>query len=89
MSENGLRDLSGMAETLLTALYIRAMESQRPDTLIKIGLTLESGPLYCTVLGHSLHLLSCRSRGADPFAHFDNHELRHRNGKNNIPLLNS
>jgi O-methyltransferase involved in polyketide biosynthesis len=29
------RDLSGVAETLLLPLYIRAMESQRPDALIK------------------------------------------------------
>ena len=28
-------DLSGVAETLLMTLYIRAMESQRPDALIK------------------------------------------------------
>ena len=28
-------DLSGVAETLLITLYIRAMESQRPDALIK------------------------------------------------------
>ena len=29
------QDLSGVAETLLIPLYIRAMESQRPDALIK------------------------------------------------------
>jgi O-methyltransferase involved in polyketide biosynthesis len=29
------QDLSGVAETLLMTLYIRAMESQRPDALIK------------------------------------------------------
>jgi O-methyltransferase involved in polyketide biosynthesis len=28
-------NLSGVAETLLIPLYIRAMESQRPDVLIK------------------------------------------------------
>lgn len=31
----GNRNLSGVAETLLITLYVRAMESQRPDALIK------------------------------------------------------
>ncbi len=35
MSENTKQTLSGVAETLLITLYIRAMESQRPDALIK------------------------------------------------------
>ena len=35
MSETINQDLSGVAETLLMTLYIRAMESQRPDALIK------------------------------------------------------
>jgi len=35
MSETSQQDLSGVAETLLITLYIRAMESQRPDALIK------------------------------------------------------
>jgi O-methyltransferase involved in polyketide biosynthesis len=35
MSETDNQDLSGVAETLLLPLYIRAMESQRPDALIK------------------------------------------------------
>jgi methyltransferase (TIGR00027 family) len=35
MSETTNRDLSGVAETLLITLYIRAIESQRPDALIK------------------------------------------------------
>ncbi len=35
MSETPNPDLSGVAETLLMTLYIRAMESQRPDALIK------------------------------------------------------
>src|SRR5512136_389343 len=35
MSENNNQGLSGVAETLLMTLYIRAMESQRPDALIK------------------------------------------------------
>jgi O-methyltransferase involved in polyketide biosynthesis len=35
MSETNTQDLSGVAETLLMTLYIRAMESQRPDALIK------------------------------------------------------
>ena len=35
MSETTYQDLTGVAETLLTTLYIRAMESQRPDALIK------------------------------------------------------
>jgi O-methyltransferase involved in polyketide biosynthesis len=35
MSESPHQDLSGVAETLLMTLYIRAMESQRPDALIK------------------------------------------------------
>lgn len=35
MSETMKPDLSGVAETLLITLYIRAMESQRPDALIK------------------------------------------------------
>lgn len=35
MPETANQDLSGVAETLLMTLYIRAMESQRPDALIK------------------------------------------------------
>jgi len=35
MSETTNQNLSGVAETLLLTLYIRAMESQRPDALIK------------------------------------------------------
>jgi O-methyltransferase involved in polyketide biosynthesis len=35
MSETTNRDLSGVAETSLIALYIRALESQRPGGLIK------------------------------------------------------
>jgi O-methyltransferase involved in polyketide biosynthesis len=35
MSENTNQGLSGVAETLLLPLYNRAMESQRPDALIK------------------------------------------------------
>jgi O-methyltransferase involved in polyketide biosynthesis len=35
MAETTYQDLSGVAETLLITLYIRAMESQRPDALIK------------------------------------------------------
>ncbi len=35
MSETPHQDLGGVAETLLIPLYIRAMESQRQDALIK------------------------------------------------------
>lgn len=35
MSETTNQNLSGVAETLLMTLYIQAMESQRPDALIK------------------------------------------------------
>jgi O-methyltransferase involved in polyketide biosynthesis len=35
MSEIASQNLNGVAETLLITLYIRAMESQRPDALIK------------------------------------------------------
>jgi O-methyltransferase involved in polyketide biosynthesis len=35
MSETTTQDLSGVSETLLITLYIRAMESQRPDALLK------------------------------------------------------
>ena len=35
MSENTKQSMNGVAETLLMTLYIRAMESQRPDALIK------------------------------------------------------
>lgn len=35
MSTTTTRNLSGVAETLLITLYIRALESQRPDALIK------------------------------------------------------
>jgi O-methyltransferase involved in polyketide biosynthesis len=35
MSEIDGQDLSGVSETLLITLYLRAMESQRPDALIK------------------------------------------------------
>ncbi|MCL4250597.1 MAG: class I SAM-dependent methyltransferase [Anaerolineae bacterium] len=35
MSEISLQDLRGVAETLLIPLYVRALESQRPDALMK------------------------------------------------------
>jgi len=35
MSETTNHHLSGVSETLLVTLYLRAMESQRPDALIK------------------------------------------------------
>jgi O-methyltransferase involved in polyketide biosynthesis len=35
MSETSVPNLSGVAETLLITLYIRAMESQRPDAIVK------------------------------------------------------
>jgi len=35
MSEITDQNLSGVAETLLFTLYIRAVESQRPDALLK------------------------------------------------------
>jgi O-methyltransferase involved in polyketide biosynthesis len=35
MCETPHQDLSGVAETLLITLYLGAMESQRPDALIK------------------------------------------------------
>ena len=35
MSETTNQGLSDVSETLLMTLYIRAMESQRPDALIK------------------------------------------------------
>jgi O-methyltransferase involved in polyketide biosynthesis len=35
MSENGIQNLSDVAETLLIPLYVRAIESQRPDALLK------------------------------------------------------
>jgi methyltransferase (TIGR00027 family) len=35
MSENSAQNLNGVAETLLLPLYVRAIESQRPDALIK------------------------------------------------------
>jgi O-methyltransferase involved in polyketide biosynthesis len=35
MSEATNQDLSGVSETLLVTLYLRAMETQRPDALIK------------------------------------------------------
>jgi methyltransferase (TIGR00027 family) len=35
MTETAYQDLSGVAETLLITLYIRAIESQRPDALFK------------------------------------------------------
>jgi O-methyltransferase involved in polyketide biosynthesis len=35
MSDDNLVNLTGVSETLLSTLYVRAMESQRPDALIK------------------------------------------------------
>jgi O-methyltransferase involved in polyketide biosynthesis len=35
MSERNIENLSGVAETLLIPLYVRAIESQRPDALLK------------------------------------------------------
>ncbi len=35
MAERGVQNLSGVAETLLIPLYVRAMESQRQDALLK------------------------------------------------------
>jgi O-methyltransferase involved in polyketide biosynthesis len=48
MSETTNQGLSGVAETLLITLYLRAMESQRPDALIKdekaVALVVRMGP---------------------------------------------
>ena len=41
MSKTNDQNLSNVAETLLITLYIRAMESQRPDALIKDGKAVE------------------------------------------------
>jgi O-methyltransferase involved in polyketide biosynthesis len=51
MSETSHQDLSGVAETLLMTLYIRAMESQRPDALIKdekayLPIVVKSGRMF-------------------------------------------
>jgi len=35
MSEDNAQNLSDVAETLLIPLYVRAIESQRPDALLK------------------------------------------------------
>jgi O-methyltransferase involved in polyketide biosynthesis len=35
MSDTSIQDLSGVSETLLITLYVRAMETQRPDALIR------------------------------------------------------
>lgn len=35
MPKNGCQELSGVAETMLIPLYVRAIESQRPDALLK------------------------------------------------------
>ena len=47
MPETKLELLSGVAETLLIPLYMRALESQRPDALIKdekaVALVAQSG----------------------------------------------
>jgi O-methyltransferase involved in polyketide biosynthesis len=47
ISESELQTLSGVAETLLIPLYLRAMESQRPDALLKdekaVALVTQSG----------------------------------------------
>ncbi|MCJ7738457.1 MAG: hypothetical protein MUQ10_14295, partial [Anaerolineae bacterium] len=48
MAEISLQSLSGVAETLLIMVYIRALESQRPDALIKdekaLALTRQMDP---------------------------------------------
>jgi hypothetical protein len=36
MSDVTAQSLSGVAETLLIPLYLRAMESQRPDAMLKV-----------------------------------------------------
>jgi methyltransferase (TIGR00027 family) len=41
MTENNLQSLESVSETLLVTLYIRAIESQRPDALIKDEKALE------------------------------------------------
>ena len=41
MSEPTNQDLSGVPETMLVTLYLRAMESQRPDALLKDGKAAE------------------------------------------------
>jgi O-methyltransferase involved in polyketide biosynthesis len=45
MSETETVNLSGVTETLLITLYLRAMESQRPDALIKDEKAVELGKL--------------------------------------------
>jgi len=51
MPKLSIHDLRDVSETLLLPLYIRAMESQRPDALIKDGQAVTKGVHY--------HLLAC------------------------------
>jgi len=48
MSDQHLINLNGVAETLLLTLYIRALESQRPDALLKddVAVALFKNPNY-------------------------------------------
>ena len=65
MSETTNQDLSGVAETLLMTLYIRAMESQRPDALIKDEKAVELVK-QLTRMDHPLRLLTGSSRSRWP-----------------------
>ncbi len=44
MSETTDQTLSGVAETLLIPLYVRAMESQRPDAMTKDEKAVQNSP---------------------------------------------
>jgi methyltransferase (TIGR00027 family) len=68
MSETPHQDLSGVSETSLMAVYIRAMESQRPDALIKdekaVALVkkIDADGLYDFSRIKSLHLSEANKR---------------------------
>jgi O-methyltransferase involved in polyketide biosynthesis len=82
MAETTTQDLSGVSETLLITLYIRALESQRPDALLKdekavtLVKKISDDGLYDFGWIQSLHLTEAnklvfilRNREFDRYAH--------------------
>jgi len=82
MAETTTQDLSGVSETLLITLYIRALESQRPDALLKdekavtLVKKISDDGLYDFGRIQSLHLTEAnklvfilRNREFDRYAH--------------------
>ena len=60
MPETDIQDLSGVAQTLLIPLYTRAIESQRPDPLIKDEKAVALVTRMSNMLPHTVDILHRR-----------------------------